>query len=1115
MRSTIRLTLVGLVGLLLLAIVAVGYGLSRPESLKPVAVYLLERYTGRELEITGPLALDVSMQPEVTLERVRISNPAWASAANFFTADRLRVRIDLQELLQRRARFVSINLKGGQLHLEKSQDGANTWDLSQPASAESSHFELQIQQASVADTAVTLLLPGRAERQIDIAELNGSADVDGVLKLTGRGVLGKNPWQIDGRVGTLNSLLTRTDVDLDVSMLLRDLSLSVVGKIGDAASMQGLDLKLTLQGPDAKFYGDLLGMPNTFDGDVALNTALQSSEAGVQVSSHGHIAAYEVDVEASVRDLPRVDGVTASLTIKGPDAAVLLTALNVPVLVSGPFQLSGSGTREGGSLRLNKVRGQASDTRLSLDADFEKFPSVAGATAELEIEGDDLHRIGEVLGEADLPRAPYQLQARVEPGLGSITATLDVAGHELTAQGTLGDFPSFVGSELSLRARGAEFPVLGRLIGVGSEIPGRYEASATASVAPRKWLFKDIDLTTVVGTVAGAVTLTDAEQNTQIDIEAVFKIGKLAVAGGYFGVDRLPQQPVQATVRLQRDAGQWRLHSAQANGENFKLTASGELGRLNGPAGLDLAIRLEGGSLRGLLGKALPQTTGSSSFELVTGVRGQDSSVELVDFKLTVGENRLRVDGHLPLTRSLIGADVAVRAEGPDLAAMLPPLGDYHPSSVPFEVKGRFARPEDQVLQLDAVDVSVGSASIVANGSLSLAAQTASELRLTARGSSLSELGSFRQLLVDLPFGLDVTLTSDGESVSYTNLTAALGENDISGQGTFGWAGDVPKILLRGVSKRLRLSPERASAVGEKSEAGKDAGKLFSQTRLPFEYLSELNADIQLRVDEFRGFGNWVKDATLAAVLENGELDLRQLDYQDNYGTFAARGTLRREGEGASLALTVTGSDLDMRLLTSDEQPAESKPRYDLSAELTGSGRSVAGIAAGLNGKVLLSADAGLLDNRNAALLGGDFMRQLVDTLNPFSRTERFTKLECAVLNAKVSSGVLTLNPGLIMRTDKLNMYMTGTADLDAEQLDLSLATQPRKGIGISAGSLVAPYFKVGGAFTQPQLELDPQNAVLAAGAFAVTGGLSVIARGLRDRFRSEQNLCESFRQAE
>ncbi len=115
-------------------------------------------------------------------------------------------------------------------------------------------------------------------------------------------------------------------------------------------------------------------------------------------------------------------------------------------------------------------------------------------------------------------------------------------------------------------------------------------------------------------------------------------------------------------------------------------------------------------------------------------------------------------------------------------------------------------------------------------------------------------------------------------------------------------------------------------------------------------------------------------------------------------------------------------------------------------------------------------------------LLGGDFMRQLADTLNPFSQTERFTKLECAVLNAKVSSGVLTLNPGLVMRTDKVNMYMAGTADLGSEQLDLSLATQPRKGIGISAGSLVAPYFKVGGAFTQLQLQLDPQTPSLLPG---------------------------------
>jgi uncharacterized protein YhdP len=116
--------------------------------------------------------------------------------------------------------------------------------------------------------------------------------------------------------------------------------------------------------------------------------------------------------------------------------------------------------------------------------------------------------------------------------------------------------------------------------------------------------------------------------------------------------------------------------------------------------------------------------------------------------------------------------------------------------------------------------------------------------------------------------------------------------------------------------------------------------------------------------------------------------------------------------------------------------------------------------------------------------------------------------MDCMVISATLDDGMLKLNPGIVMRTDRVNMNVYGTANLATERLDLSLATQARRGIGISAASIVNPYFKVRGTFASPQLQLDPTGAAVAAGAATATAGVSILARGFWQRLMGERNPC-------
>ena len=245
--------------------------------------------------------------------------------------------------------------------------------------------------------------------------------------------------------------------------------------------------------------------------------------------------------------------------------------------------------------------------------------------------------------------------------------------------------------------------------------------------------------------------------------------------------------------------------------------------------------------------------------------------------------------------------------------------------------------------------------------------------------------------------------------------------------------------------------------------------------------------------------------------MTDGMLELKRAAYRDETGYFDASALLKPEGDNIYLEFVLKGEDADFGFFTSAAQNRESVPRYSLDVDIWGHGRTVAELAGNLNGKLLISSNGGEINNALLQAFAGDFMTNVVETLNPFVETEQFTPMECLVLNAAIRDGRLKMEPGFVMRTDKLNMFVYGGVDLERETLDLSLATQARRGIGISAATITNPYFKIGGTLAAPALQLDPTSAAIAASVATATAGLSIVIRGLFDRLMGTRNPCPEF----
>ncbi len=207
--------------------------------------------------------------------------------------------------------------------------------------------------------------------------------------------------------------------------------------------------------------------------------------------------------------------------------------------------------------------------------------------------------------------------------------------------------------------------------------------------------------------------------------------------------------------------------------------------------------------------------------------------------------------------------------------------------------------------------------------------------------------------------------------------------------------------------------------------------------------------------------------------------------------------------------LRLAGSDVNLRPLVTEQGEALDRPPIGIDLELTGSGQTLRQLAATLNGTFHLTQGEGEVDNTFSGLLMSDVLAQIVAAINPFSEKKKHTNLRCGVMNIGFIDGVATAN-AIVFQTDELAIASVGSIDLGTEAMDLSFRTQVRQGIGISVSSVVNPYLRVGGTLAKPKLQIDKKRGLLSGSVAFLTGGLSILAQGMWDRYLSADNMCEA-----
>jgi hypothetical protein len=178
-------------------------------------------------------------------------------------------------------------------------------------------------------------------------------------------------------------------------------------------------------------------------------------------------------------------------------------------------------------------------------------------------------------------------------------------------------------------------------------------------------------------------------------------------------------------------------------------------------------------------------------------------------------------------------------------------------------------------------------------------------------------------------------------------------------------------------------------------------------------------------------------------------------------------------------------------------------PSYDFQVKMAASGATVREMAASLDGTVRLVGGSGQTKGIPAWFMR-DFTAEIVGAVNPLSKKDPYTKIECITVLLRSVDGQVDGQPALVLQTDKLKIISVAFIDLGTEKIDATFETSARKGLGISVSDLITPFTKVSGTLGKPMLTVDAARS----GKAAATLGLSIIAKKTKDRWFSDKDPC-------
>lgn len=284
-------------------------------------------------------------------------------------------------------------------------------------------------------------------------------------------------------------------------------------------------------------------------------------------------------------------------------------------------------------------------------------------------------------------------------------------------------------------------------------------------------------------------------------------------------------------------------------------------------------------------------------------------------------------------------------------------------------------------------------------------------------------------------------LTPFGDDLHFGNLLANSGKTDASGF-VIVKSAQPPRITTDLHSKVLDLEPYQEAT--KTPPAPVRPGKIFPEDSLLFELPQSVEIELRHRIDKLKAWDQEFSNVALVAQMKESELRATQFDLDMAGGRLFNRFSVIPGDKDMDLALNSQARAIDLATLFEKyELPIYAKGKATMLFEGNSNGSSIAGLAAGLTGRVYFDIQQGTIPKRLSTLMGGSLKNLFVSVQNMFEGERNDSLILCGFSGFEINQGVAD-NNAMLLITDNAIMSGKGTIDLGTERLNLRLSPRPR-----------------------------------------------------------------------
>ncbi|MEM6583714.1 MAG: hypothetical protein AAF699_20725, partial [Pseudomonadota bacterium] len=1027
-----------------------------------------------------------------------------------------------------------LRIDNADIQLTAKEDGSNNWSFGASAPETESSGEgittpIIVVDGRITDALIQFDNPNLTEpTDLHLDQVLASVDAADDLLLTVAGRAGNLPLKLQSTAGRYTNLVSGKDIHLQSLLELGAYQLEISGRFGNMHTLQDLDASAHLTGPDSANLYRALNIKNPDSGAVDLSGSLSTLAPGLQWSIAGQFGSVQADITGKVSDPKTLVGLQSSFSLSGSSLQLIALTMGLYTLPDDAFELTGAVARSGETLQINDVRLAVGEAVMTLEAEMPEFPSSRDLAASARVNGPSLARFRELLGLHGVIDVPFSLDAellRQEEGLEILESQLTAGDVSLKLRGPLGEYPGLVGSRIQFELEGDDFSHLLAELDIqnGPAIP--YSGKGTL-------LSPTVNTMQLQDTVFELASMRFATQGEIEDVIALDK-AEFTIRGesdslqqtmSALGQDGFPEQPASLEARISGALTAPVVDDVIATVGGITIEMKGSLQNFPSLEGSRATLQGEAPASVNWLPEQvrLPVRFGANLTSSDTQLWLDDLSVESPDWHLK-GTARLT-----QLAPPL--ADIKLQVKGPRLAGLLPSIERFSFAATPFELEADLSSEASQ-LNINTLRLEGEHNRFIAKGALSISGDGA--VSLLAEGQSLASLGTLEGgLLPEKPYRAVAQLRREGLAWSLEDISFRIADDELTGFASYR-QGDRPRYELSLQSQRFNVGqfidrveeksgndhamPENAASSQNKQTnvaTSAKAERFIPDVPLDLNWMSEFNASVNLDLDGLGIRDNNFEELTalntlrLVATLDNGQLEAETFKIVGDRGELTVPMSLDWQDGILSADFAPTSESLRLSLL-SKSYDAEGIPVQRVRSRFQATGATLHQMASTLSGYLLMESGPGRTANSSVDRLFNSFTTEVLETINPFFERDLYTQLECGVIGIEFDNGIALLRPGFIFRTSKLEMMATGKINLRTEALQLDVATKARKGLGISVASLVTPFLEVGGTMSRPAIGIDTTSAALTGGAAAATGGLSILASSLWNRYVDKSNPCE------